>query len=431
MKLLNQSLKWLMLPLLLIITLWAFIFYFVINNEIKGSVDEGLDNYKRQVISKLLVDSTVINTSNLDKGVYYFRPISVIKAHRYKDRYIDTLIYMQDADDPIPELEPVRMLSTAIEHNNEYYELNIIQPMVEQDDLIKQLSWNILALFITLLLIVLICNNLILHRLWNPFYTILEYIKTYRLGSSKDKLPDNIKTNTKEFYDLQVALNALLKDNTETFEQQKIFIGNASHELQTPLAITRNKLELLIEDGDLNNNQAQTISEITMIIERIIKMNKSLLLLSKIDNRQYIDNQDISINSVVKRSINELMDIMDFKSITLTYKENNDINVLMDPSLADVIVANLIKNSIFHNNSGGSINIHISGNRLSVCNTGDKTPLDGSKVFDRFYKNDNHNKGSGLGLSIVKSICNLYKFSIEYKSNLDMHCFKITFHNNL
>src|SRR5690606_9283637 len=109
-----------------------------------------------------------------------------------------------------------------------------------------------------------------------------------RVGNSKN-FPE-VKTDTAEFTDLQNAVNILLQHNIETYEQQKQFIGNASHELQTPLAIATNKLELLIEKGNLQNEQAESIAEIMSIVERLVRLNKSLLLLTKIENKQFLDN---------------------------------------------------------------------------------------------------------------------------------------------
>lgn len=426
MKLLNQSLKWLMLPMIIIFSLWSLFLYFRIHSEIKGSIDEGLENYKRQVIGQLLSDSSIIQTSTLDEGVFFFKEISFAEALKYKDRYIDTLIYMQDADDLAAELEPVRKLSTAIQYRGEYYELNIIQPMIEEDDMIKQLSWSILWLFVILILTMIWGNNYVLYRLWEPFYKVLSYIKHYRLGSSDNVLP-YIKTNTREFNDLHQSLNSLLKQNSAAYEQQKLFIGNVSHELQTPLAAVINKLELLIENGDLADVQAQTISEVLVIIEQLVRMNKSLLMLTKIDNLQYVDNKVLFINEIVKRSLDDMSDIMEFKRVSVTYSEVVDISVTMDVALAEVMISNLLRNSVFHNHVGGDINIQIDKNVLIVRNTGTDMPLESYNVFERFYKKNTGSSGSGLGLSIVKAICDLYNFSIDYEYSQHYHCFRITF----
>ncbi len=299
--------------MLIIICLWSVFFYFSIYREIKKSVDEGLDNYKRQIVYQAQTDYSILEKNNFEDGFFSIRRIGEKTAEKYKDSYRDTLMLMQDADDKYAELEPARLLSTAFELDGNFYELKIIYSMIEEDDLVKQLFWNILWLVILLFLAIVFINNFTLQRLWMPFYSFLSRLKKYRLGSG-DKLP-GIKTKTKEFNDLQLAVNTLLKRNNELFEQQKQFIGNASHELQTPLAIAVNKLELLAEKGNLSGGQAKTIDETVNIIERLIKINKSLLLLSKIENRQFTDNQPVSIRQIVAQSVSDIEDIAAFKKV--------------------------------------------------------------------------------------------------------------------
>jgi len=425
MKLLNKSLIYLSVSLFFIIGIWSVVFYFNMLNEIKESVDEGLDNYKRQIIYQLQKDTTVISKSNFDEGFFAIREISKSRAISIKDTYIDTLMYMQDADDEAPESEPVRMLTTAFENNGHYYELNIINSMVEEDDLIEELLQETITLYILLIISIVLINNLVLKRLWKPFYSFLSQLKNYRIGNSK-RFPE-VKTQTKEFTDLQNAVNILLQHTIETYEQQKQFIGNASHELQTPLAIATNKLELLIEKGSLENEQAESIAEVMQIIERMIRLNKSLLLLTKIENKLFLDNQAVPLNKVVHQTISDLEEIAEFKNIKISVSETADLTANMDASLAGVVISNLLRNAIFHNVPNGIVNVEISEKTIKVSNTGIKMPVNEQKLFSRFYKSDNNINGTGLGLAIVKAVCDLYGFSVSYRFENDLHHFELYF----
>ncbi len=427
MKLLNQSLKYLSLSILFIISLWAVIFYFNMLDEIKESVDEGLENYKRQIIYRVQTDSTLLNTNGFDENFFAIREISRSQALSAKDHYMDTLVYMQDADDDALELEPVRMLTTAFENNGRYYELNIINSMVEEDDLIEELLWEAVWLYLILVASIIIINNIVLQRLWKPFYNLLDQFNNFRLGSGK-KLPE-IKTETKEFTDLQNAVNTLLKHSIETYEQQKQFIGNASHELQTPLAIATNKLELLIEKGNLESSQAENIAEILQIIDRLVRLNKSLLLLTKIENKQFLDNQTVSINKIVEQIITELDEFTEFKNIHISATETAELSVRMDASLAGIIISNLIRNAIFHNVSDGIVTIDISENAIRISNTGKTGSLNSEKIFTRFYKSDAEQAGTGLGLAIVKAVGDLYGFVVSYRYENNKHCFELQFNH--
>ncbi len=426
MKLLNQSIKYLFVPLLLIIGLWAMVFYFNMLNEIKESIDEGLENYKRQIVWRARTDSTLfIGKTSLDEMFFTIREITYLEALGARDVYMDSLMYMQDSDDEEPELEPVRVLTTAFESDGRFYELKIINSMVEEDDLIEELLWEAVYLYLILVVCIILINNMVLQRLWTPFYHLLHQFKSYRLGSS-EKLPE-IKTKTKEFNDLQNAVRTLLLHSVETFEQQKQFIGNASHELQTPLAIAVGKLELLLEKSDPDASHTEDIVQILQIVERLIRLNKSLLLLTKIENKQFGDNQMIVVNQVVARGVEELEDIARFREVEISITEHSELKAYMDPSLANIVIGNLIKNAIFHNTAKGTVRIEISGLSVKICNSGTVEPLDREKIFTRFYKSGSKTAGTGLGLAIVKAICVMYGFTITYSYGDNGHCFTLHF----
>jgi two-component system sensor histidine kinase QseC len=425
MKLLNQSIKYLSVSILFILSLWAVVFYFNMLREIKESVDEGLENYKRQIIYNAQTDSTLLAKREFDEGLFTILEISGSEAKLAKDQYSDTLLYMQDADDEQPELEPVRMLTTVFETNGRYYELVIVNSMVEEGDLIEELLWEALWLYLILVASIIVINNLVLQRLWKPFYNFLSQLKSYRLGSSKD-LPE-VKTQIKEFRDLQAAVNALLRHTLETYEQQNQFIGNASHELQTPLAIATNKLELLIETGELENTQAESIAEVMNLIGRMVRLNKSLLLLTKIENKQFLNNQTVSLNEMVRRTAIDFEEMAEFNGVQISVEETTDLVVEMDVSLANTIISNLLGNAIFHNVHNGIVKIILADHTVRICNTGESGPLDTAKIFTRFYKSESGPSGTGLGLAIVKAICGLYGYSVSYRFEDNLHCFELHF----
>lgn len=425
MKLLNKSILHLMGYLLLIVSFWSVIFYFNMLDEIKDSVDEELENYKRQIVFKAEKDPTILQQKTFDEGFFSVNPISKKEALNFKDTYEDTEIYAQDADDEAPELEPVRILTTVFEQNGNFYELKIFNNMVEEDDLVKELLWDAAGLYALLIFSILILNNLVLQRLWKPFYELLHELKNYRLGISKS-FP-KVETKTKEFSDLQDAVTTLLQYSEKSYEQQKEFIGNASHELQTPLAIAINKLELLIEKENFTENQAEKIAEIMEIIERLVRLNKSLLLLTKIENKQFFDNQEIKMNHIVQKNIADLQDIAEFKQVEIHFIENNEFSVNADVALMNIVVSNLLRNAIFHNVKDGKVEVIIDTNKLSILNTGSENSLNQDKIFTRFQKSEEHQSGSGLGLAIVKAIAELYDFSVSYDFKNGMHEFSVHF----
>lgn len=420
MKLLNRSLLHLSISILVIVSIWSVVFYFNMLDEIYDSIDDGLDNYKLLIINKTETDSSVLNKISFDESNYAIREIGRQSAVKINDIYQDTLMYMYNEDD----LEPVRMLTTAFRHNGHFYELRVISSMVEEDDLIESLIWSICWLYLALVFAIIIINNVVFQKLWKPFYSLLFQLKTFRLDKN-EKLPDLV-TRTKEFNELKNAANALIKHSLEAYNNQKQFTENAAHELQTPLAIATSKLELLLESENLEVSNAKTIAEVLEIIERLSRLNKSLLLLSRIENKQFFDNQDISIHDIVRQSIDDLEDQAGFKNVSIEVKAPVTLMVNMDTTLAGILVSNLLKNAIFHNHRDGKVKVEILENTLKVCNTGHGQPLDAGKVFQRFHQAASKPSGTGLGLAIAKAVCILYDFVISYRFE-GMHCFEVRF----
>lgn len=425
MKLLNQSIKYLAIALLFVVALWALAFYFSMLNQIKDSIDEELEHQKRLIIRNTLSDAIIATKPDFDENLYTLERINKRAALSAKDQYLDTEILMQDADDPIPELEPVRMLVTVFRANNSYYQLKIVNPIIEQNDLIKALLWNVIGLYIILILSIIFINNFILKKLWQPFYTFLEQLKLYKIDDSKPL--SETKTNIQEFKDLQQTVDEMTQKSVNAYNRQKEFTENAAHELQTPIAIARNKIELLFEENNLTENQVQKLTETYQVLQRLTKLNKSLLLLSKIENIQIMEEQEINFNELVKQNIKELEEIALFKKVEIVVAEKDSLVRKMNKSYAQILVANLLKNAIYHNIENGKIEILIDTQQLSISNTGNEEKLDNDKIFNRFQKYNSFSNSTGLGLAIVKAIASIYRLEINYYFQDKKHCFQLKF----
>ncbi|MFV0572369.1 MAG: histidine kinase dimerization/phospho-acceptor domain-containing protein [Xanthomarina gelatinilytica] len=421
MKLLNQSLIYMALTFFVIIGVWSVIFYINLKDEIRDSIDDGLDNNKLLIIQKVKTDSTLLLQREFGGNNFEIHPVSKEKALAITDVFQDTLMYRQNEDD----LEPVRILHSAFQYNNQYYRLKVISSLVEEDDLIEDSFWGVVSLFLILVSSIIILNNVILKRVWNPFYDILNRLKAYRLDKNGATL--EVRTNTKEFTELQNASNALIAHAKEAYLSQKQFTENASHELQTPLAIIRNKLELLLESENLNQTDAQSIVEVIQMAERLTLLNKSLLLLAKIDNKQFPNETDVALETVSNTILENFQDFSDFKAIQITKQINSNVTIFMDPALADTLISNLIKNAIFHNKTGGRVHLELSPTHFRICNSGSQLSLNAQSIFNRFEKDASKTKSSGLGLAICKAICKLYNFDIRYTFENNLHCFLVTF----
>jgi signal transduction histidine kinase len=420
MSLLNHTLKYLAFALLGIISVWAVIFYVNMLDEVYDSLDDGLDNFKMLIIEKASQDSSVLFRNEFAEGNYEIREVSEDYAKHVKDVHKDTLMYMPYEED----MEPVRMLTTAFKNHDRYYELKIISSMVEEDDLIEDLFYALIWLYIALILSILIVNNFLLRKVWRPFYSLVDQLKYFRLGGDKSIRP--IQTSVKEFRILNESVLALTQHTIDTFNSQKQFIENASHELQTPVAISINRLELLAERGELTERDMETVGQVIQTLERLTRLNKSLLLLSKIENRQFEQSESVSFNQILTDLQDELADLADYKSIRIELVEKGELYRHIQRDLAIILVSNLMRNAILHNHAGGVVNILVWENGFSIANSGTLGALDAERIFLRFQKDSLDKSNTGLGLAIVKAIADMYGATVTYSYN-DLHTIRITF----
>ncbi|MGV3656765.1 MAG: sensor histidine kinase [Chitinophagaceae bacterium] len=407
MKVLNYTTSYLAVVLLLVLSIWATLFYFAMLDEIYDSIDDGLDNQKGLIIQKASIDSTVLGRQQFDEGDYAIRPIDAVQALQFREQYTDTLMYMQNEK----EYEPVRMLTTVFRHGDQYYQMQVITSMVEEDDLITELFYALLWLYAGLLISILLVNNFLLKRIWKPFYHLLQQMQHFRLekGFNITHKPTKIE----EFKLLQQRVEQLLQHNIDTYTSQKHFIENASHELQTPLAIAINKLESLAE-MPLQQAELQLVGSALENLQRLTRLNKSLLLLSRIENRQFADEKSVDLNALVKTITQDLEEQLAFYKIQLEVEEKEAVTLHMNTDLAAIMVTNLVKNAIVHNQEGGFIFISISRQALVIENSGDNKMPDTQQLFTRFNSGVSSEASTGLGLAIVKAITDLYRFRIEY-----------------
>ena len=238
-----------------------------------------------------------------------------------------------------------------------------------------------------------------------------------------------MKTQITEFRKLNEAAIRNAERSEHIFEQQKQFIGNASHEMQTPLAICRNRLEMLMEDDSLSEAQLEELIKTHQTLEHITKLNKSLLLLSKIDNGQFSDTRTVEFNSMLKRYIEDYKEVYGYREIELTLDEQGIFRAEMNESLAVALITNLLKNAFVHNVDGGHIRIEITGHSMTFRNSGAGRPLDATHIFERFYQGSKKEGSTGLGLAIADSICKLQHLTLRYYFEKDEHCFELRKNN--
>ncbi|WP_231929435.1 sensor histidine kinase [Gillisia sp. Hel1_33_143] len=382
-------------------------------------MDDGLENQKMLVIRRAVENISIEEKNDFGDGYYTLKKIKSEHANNIKDHYRDTLMYMHNEED----FEPVRLLESVFKHNYEYYKIKVITSMVEEDDLIEDLLYSLLWLYLGLIISIIFLNNIVLNKIWNPFYKLITELKNFNI--EKD---ENIKvqqTSIEEFNLLNKQIQVLLQKSRDSFIGQKQFIENASHELQTPLAISINKLELYIENYDLSESELVQIAQVLNNLERLTRFNKSLLLLSKIENRQFLYVQEVSIISIIQEVVEDFSDFAAHKQMECIITSEENIVFKMNRDLAVILFTNLIKNAIVYGENGSLINIEIEKQEIRISNLSTQEALKKEKLFTRFYKISSKNS-NGLGLAISKAIADEYDLELEYYFD-ERHIFKVVF----
>jgi two-component system, OmpR family, sensor histidine kinase ArlS len=337
----------------------------------------------------------------------------------------DTLFFSSYYDTLDAEIEPYRELNFPISIQSKQYTYSERINLVETEDLLKNIAILFFAIISILLFGLFFITKKLSLNLWKPFYKTLQQIESFEID--KTKQPDFPETDVEEFNRLNISIKKLIEKNTIIYKSQKEFIENAAHELQTPLAVFQAKIDTLIQRADVTQEQSEILSSLNENVFRLSRLNKNLLLLSKMENDSYSDRQTISLTNYIQKNLDFFTEQANAKNLTIKLYLDEQLEVNSNPVLAEIFISNLFLNAIRHNIQGGQITIASLNNRLVFSNNGNHAPLDASKLFNRFSKSNPSEKGNGLGLSIIKEIANLNKWHVAYNFAGNTHSFSISF----
>lgn len=408
--------------LIVLMSLWAVLFYFAMADQIHDEVDDALEDYTTLIITRKLAGRELPNAGDGSNNTFTITPVSADYARRNSHyRYHDESVYIPEKR----EYEPARVITTIFnDAEGQYYELKVSTPSFEKADLFSAVLLWIVALYVLLLLITVGITMLIFYRNLRPLYILLEWLDSYHPGVNPK--PINNPTRVTEFKRLNVALQSAIDRSEQMLERQTQFIGNASHELQTPLAIIGNRVEWLLDESKLTDEQAMELYKINKTLSRAVRLNKTLLLLTKIENSQFIETSQVDLVAIVAETVESLSEIYLSRQIKFTTDLPSKFEVQMNESLASTLVTNLIKNVYVHSEQGVEARAAIVGRKLIVENQG-REMLDREHIFERFYQGSQRETSMGLGLALVAAICRHYNINIEYSFVNGSHRFVIDF----
>ena len=262
------------------------------------------------------------------------------------------------------------------------------------------------------------------HRLWKPFDEMLLQIEKFRLEDGA--IPHLPESDVYEFARLGNTLTTLMQNSLASYRTQKEFTENASHELQTPLAVFQSKLDLLLQQPSLTERQAELIQALYETANRLARLNRNLLLLAKIDNRQYGQMEEIVVVEFLRELVPFLQGITRGINICEVFNDST-LTVRANRTLLESLVNNLVVNAVRHNRPGGEITIAVDNGQLAISNTSDEPALNKELIFNRFYRPHGQSKGNGLGLAIVKAVCEYHGWKVNYQHHDGKHQFTVSF----
>ena len=339
MKLIYRILIRLSLALLAVLTVWTVFFYFTMIDEINDEVDDALEDYSETIIIRSLAGKELPSKNDGSNNSYSIRPITREEARQYPAiEYYDADIYIKEKE----ETEPARVLRTIFaDKDDNYFLLEVSTPSFEKEDLREAVANWILFLYIVLLVTLLTVCIWVFYRSLRPLYALLNWLDSYLPGKQHGPVPND--TRIPAFRRLNEAAAQAVERSEQLFKQQKQFIGNASHELQTPLAVCNNRIEWLLDNTELTEEQMEELFKTKHTLNYIVRLNKSLLFLSRIDNGQFTDSRPVEINSIVKRLLDDYKEIFSHYKAQISLEEQGLLKITMNETLAESLISNLLK----------------------------------------------------------------------------------------
>lgn len=416
MKLLAQILRYQIIASLSVLFLGAILFFVSVRYLIDDEVNKELINSQVKVSWQLKhIDTLPVYILQLGDSLQ-------LDAVRFPARTLlrERLLYNQSEN----KYQPYRQLVFYERVEGQWYRVTISKLLAQRQQLMDAVVVTVTFIVALLLISLLMLNNWLSKRVWRPFYKTLSALDRYQLERHEVlEFPDE---ETEEFNQLNQSVMQLTKRLAATYQNLKEFTENASHEIQTPLAVILSKIEGLFQDETLTESQLVTLSEVSEAANRLSRLNQALLLLTKIENRQFLaGTEPVNFLPIINRKLRDLEDLIAQRQITIK-TELEPTGPIMHPALAEVLVNNLLTNAIRHNLQNGNIFITLSDGKLAVRNTGNPVNGNPAQLFERFRKESTQSASLGLGLALAKTICEVNGQMLTYEIENDWHILTVT-----
>jgi hypothetical protein len=390
------------------------ILYFAIDEIIISEVNEQLRKTNREVREKL-ENGIVVNYHP------FVEIAEVKKIPENYSRYDDVEIEYDEKN----EVETFRQYVAYATINGKHYIVVTRSSLIEEEDLFGAILILMSSILVALLIILFLVNRKATRKIFNPFYENLKKLDSFSLQKNSELALES--SGIFEFEELNYSLMILSRKAKKEYDLLKEFTEDLSHELQTPVSVIKSKLELILQkeinEADIEN-YFQTIYQ---NINKLDKLNRTLLLLTKLESPDFFQSKKINVKDSIKKSIEIFCDAAAAENINIELNLYSDKSIEMNDVLFETLLNNLFSNAVKHNNRNGEIIIEFNENKLIIKNTGEKPNVNPEMFFNRFVRDKKIKDSTGLGLSVVKKICDLYDFKISYNYITPYHVIEVAF----
>ncbi|OQP61775.1 hypothetical protein A3860_31425 [Niastella vici] len=391
-------------------------FYFVLRVVLIRQLDDALHTEQTEIIAYVQSHNRLPEVVNAYNQQITFTSIekplrgSIYISEKIRDREKD-------------EIEWSRKLIFGITVAGINYQATVTKSQVETEDLLQMVIMVGAGMIALILLAGYVINRMVIKKLWKPFYTTVHEVEQFQLAKQQAlQLP---VTGTNEFDLLNKCLTTMTSRAQQEYQVVKEFSANAAHEMQTPLAVIRSHTEALMQDEQLLQQHNASIKTIDQSVNRLTRLNQDLLLLARIENGQFPLQEKIELDKIIQQKSEELAELLSSLKITCQI-QTVPVRISGNQHLTEVIVNNLLKNAIRYNVEGGKIIINLTPQKLIISNTSSLPALEAGKISQRFYRHpETKADGNGLGLSIVKQVCQVTGYTLQYDYQHGMHIFSI------
>jgi signal transduction histidine kinase len=371
----------------------------------------------RKHLSAPIPDLTFINSFRSQRVI----PRPDLKAPVLLGQERDTVMF----NEMMGEMQTYRRRTIDIQVNNQVYRAAIFVSLKDYQMLLNIIIKTVSYIFLLLLVLLLLLNYLSSRYLWRPFYHTLDLIKHYSINQSAPLAL--MPTTTREFKEQNLFFSQMISRMEHDFKNMKEFTENISHEIQTPLAVIKAKIEMLLKSNSLAESQYKALNAVYLSTSRLSKLSKTLGLISKINNQEFVNKEQILLKPFISHILFNFKELAELKNVKITAELDDTAHVYIDSYLLDVLLSNLMKNALSHNTTNGEIAIVLAPHQITISNTGCPLNFPPEQIFDRFRRNTDKPNSLGLGLSIVRKIGDMNQIGIRYHYQDNRHVFALSF----